>query len=403
MNKELESLEAVHTHTGSLKEKGVTLVALVVTIVVLLILAGVTINLVVGQNGLISRAKEAANATNKAGLKEKIDMALTDYEIERLTNSNITFKEYVENNKEQIGIGDFKIIDENPSEDVQFIGSLDGKIIVMKTDGSYVLTKSENLVKNGFGDNGTENFPDFENNNGIFSINTSEKNGIFSSELIPVDINKKYYESIIMKASSEESLMFVGFVEYDVDKNAIQATNYLYNPESLTYLERDLNDGDTEVYLHDISGFRMENLNIGHNDGFIFWNYTDSKGYQYPELTYSRNLSWGSFSGKENFDVKNNKVILDKPWNFGKMKKGTKVSQKSDGQTYNYGVINGENVEKNFKIYDCKTSGIKELGTANPYKFCSATKYVKIWFGLNYSDVPNVTTEIKDIIFAECE
>ena len=67
-----------HTHTCNLKEKGVTLVALVVTIVVLLILAGVTINLVVGQNGLISKAKEAANATNKVGLKEKIDMALTD-------------------------------------------------------------------------------------------------------------------------------------------------------------------------------------------------------------------------------------------------------------------------------------------------------------------------------------
>lgn len=37
--------------------KGITLVALVVTIVVLLILAGVSINLVLGENGLITQAQ----------------------------------------------------------------------------------------------------------------------------------------------------------------------------------------------------------------------------------------------------------------------------------------------------------------------------------------------------------
>ena len=41
------------------------------TIVVLLILAGVSINLVVGQNGLITRAKEAQKRTEEAQLKEK--------------------------------------------------------------------------------------------------------------------------------------------------------------------------------------------------------------------------------------------------------------------------------------------------------------------------------------------
>ena len=39
--------------------KGITLVALVVTIVVLLILAGVSINLVLGDNGIIAKAQEA--------------------------------------------------------------------------------------------------------------------------------------------------------------------------------------------------------------------------------------------------------------------------------------------------------------------------------------------------------
>jgi type II secretory pathway pseudopilin PulG len=52
------------------KENGITLVALVVTIVVLLILAGVSISLVLGQNGLITRAQEASNATANATANE---------------------------------------------------------------------------------------------------------------------------------------------------------------------------------------------------------------------------------------------------------------------------------------------------------------------------------------------
>ena len=48
------------------KNKGITLVALVVTIVVLLILAGVSINLVLGNNGVISKAKEAETKSAEA-------------------------------------------------------------------------------------------------------------------------------------------------------------------------------------------------------------------------------------------------------------------------------------------------------------------------------------------------
>ena len=47
-------------------EKGITLVALVVTIVVLLILAGVSINLVLGNNGIIAKAKEAETKSAEA-------------------------------------------------------------------------------------------------------------------------------------------------------------------------------------------------------------------------------------------------------------------------------------------------------------------------------------------------
>lgn len=57
------------------KEKGITLVALVVTIVILLILAGVTITMTLSQNGLFTRAQQAKN-DYKAG--EENDAARMD-------------------------------------------------------------------------------------------------------------------------------------------------------------------------------------------------------------------------------------------------------------------------------------------------------------------------------------
>lgn len=62
--------------------KGITLVALVVTIVVLLILAGVSINSVLGENGIIKKAKEAAEKTAAAQEKEMIERNLLEQELE---------------------------------------------------------------------------------------------------------------------------------------------------------------------------------------------------------------------------------------------------------------------------------------------------------------------------------
>ena len=51
--------------------KGITLIALVVTVIVLLILAGVAINLTVGDNGLFKRAQNAADTWQMAELNEQ--------------------------------------------------------------------------------------------------------------------------------------------------------------------------------------------------------------------------------------------------------------------------------------------------------------------------------------------
>ena len=53
------------------KEKGITLIALVITIVILIILATVSLNVVLGEGGLIQRAKQAKELTEQAALEEQ--------------------------------------------------------------------------------------------------------------------------------------------------------------------------------------------------------------------------------------------------------------------------------------------------------------------------------------------
>ena len=61
--------------------KGITLVPLVVTIVVLLILAGVSINTVLGDDGIIKKAKEAAEATRRASAEEEMNRLVLEYQL----------------------------------------------------------------------------------------------------------------------------------------------------------------------------------------------------------------------------------------------------------------------------------------------------------------------------------
>ena len=59
-------------------KKGITLISLVVTIIVLLILAGVTIATLTGDNGILTRATEAKNKTEESSDIEKIRLAITE-------------------------------------------------------------------------------------------------------------------------------------------------------------------------------------------------------------------------------------------------------------------------------------------------------------------------------------
>ena len=64
------------------KQKGITLVALVITIIILIILAGVSINTLMGENGIVTKAKEAKRNMILAEEAEALQLNQLFYEIE---------------------------------------------------------------------------------------------------------------------------------------------------------------------------------------------------------------------------------------------------------------------------------------------------------------------------------
>ena len=79
-----------------IQNKGITLIALVITIVVLLILAGITISNIVGKNGILNKANSAVTETEKGEIKEQLSLSLTKLDI-LASKNNKGIKEYCEN------------------------------------------------------------------------------------------------------------------------------------------------------------------------------------------------------------------------------------------------------------------------------------------------------------------
>lgn len=115
------------------KENGVTLVALVVTIIVLLILAGVTINMVAGQNGIIEKTKNAKKETIIAEIIENAKSDVSKIQIEN--QGRIPKKEFKETLKKYGEIsedGEDKVLITNDNYKIKVSDIYDGTLEVQE-------------------------------------------------------------------------------------------------------------------------------------------------------------------------------------------------------------------------------------------------------------------------------
>ena len=72
------------------RAKGITLIALIITIIVLLILAGVSIATLTGENGILTRANDSKKQTEIASVKEQAQLDIANWIAERLENGEDT-------------------------------------------------------------------------------------------------------------------------------------------------------------------------------------------------------------------------------------------------------------------------------------------------------------------------
>lgn len=123
--------------------KGITLIALVITIIVLLILAGVSIAMLTGQNGVLTRAKDSNDETVKAEVQEKINLALNEIYTDILSGqSTISTPTIGATNNKSYSVG---TIDKTAATVVDITwtdttyGTYKGSITYDSTSGKYTI------------------------------------------------------------------------------------------------------------------------------------------------------------------------------------------------------------------------------------------------------------------------
>ena len=99
------------------KNNGVTLIALIITIIVLLILAGVTLSMVMGESGIFNKAKLAKSKNNIAAIEEIIKMDKLENDINKKTGDNyLEDNELIDKIKEELEEKGYDVKDDNSIE-----------------------------------------------------------------------------------------------------------------------------------------------------------------------------------------------------------------------------------------------------------------------------------------------
>lgn len=83
-------------------EKGVTLIALVITIIVLLLIAGISIAMLSGENGILNKASQSAEKTKRESAKERLKIELIAIKTEKLSNGQEANLTSLDENKDKL-------------------------------------------------------------------------------------------------------------------------------------------------------------------------------------------------------------------------------------------------------------------------------------------------------------
>ena len=348
-------------------------------------------------------------------------------EIEDIKSGNIEIdfedyakKEYVDEAIESVDVtgqlADYAKKTELPTKvsdltnDSGYITSIPGEYIdetKLQVHTDQVLSAGEQLVLNGsqiLQDN--YNFSQLtydgtvaNNSAGSLLGGVGKRQDVISDYFFTINPNKPIYASLDIKgAVGSRFYAFVDF--YDVDKNRISANTTMYQPNTLTRLTQDLKKGDTVCHFEDLTNWR-DDLTTSSAKSFIFWNWTNSKGYTYPVETYSRNAFTNLYEDSSSVDKVNKTITLKTAWNKGTIPAGTYVSQGNNGNNYRYMKGSSLVVGTEWKTVEYVYEGMDDTGQNVQSKFPPGTAFAKFGMFLNYNGVADEKVWVTNITVKE--
>jgi len=199
----------------SLREKGITLIALIVTIIVLLLLAGITISMVTGNNGIFGKAKFASKKYNGSAKNEEDQLG----EVVKMADELLPEESKLPDNAKGVEAGTrvktpstwFKT---TPS----YVQTKDGSIVKIKAKTASVIAVAD-------GENNTIPVPE-----GFYYVGGTKSSGVVISD--NKDDQNKYKGQVDVPAG----------VEYDtttgiVNNYILKGNQFVWIPVDETYVK----------------------------------------------------------------------------------------------------------------------------------------------------------------------
>ena len=150
-------------------KNAITLIALVITIIIILILAGVTLTILIGENGLFAKTIKTKEMYEQKSAKERLELVLKEMQIDKRANNEYNKEEYLTNKIKENGIevsGNYVVVDGynfeidrdileivsggSKNEEIRTNESIIGKISTINTTGYYKIeltAKPEEQIK----------------------------------------------------------------------------------------------------------------------------------------------------------------------------------------------------------------------------------------------------------------
>ena len=125
-------------------ERGVTMIALVVTVIIMVILAAVMVSIATGENGTITQAKNATTASKVADERERLEFLLTKY---NTSNSEYGIIAYLETLRSNGEIKDYYGYKDPVTNRVRVVIERNGYLFYLEKEGDqYGVTYAGNIV-----------------------------------------------------------------------------------------------------------------------------------------------------------------------------------------------------------------------------------------------------------------